>query len=129
MIKLVARTLKDCIRIGIDVPGRFGGEELVVFLPETDAIGATVVAERIRERIEFASLTGPAGEALKVTISLGVATFPEMGDTAVGLFDHADQALYASKRAGRNRWTLYEAEAESTVPAATSETLETKTEA
>jgi diguanylate cyclase (GGDEF)-like protein len=118
VIKLVARTLKDCIRIGIDVPGRFGGEELVVFLPETDAVGATVVAERIRERIEHASLTGPAGEVLKVTISLGVATFPEMGDTAVGLFDHADQALYTSKRAGRNRWTLYEAEAESTVPAA-----------
>ena len=44
VIKLVARTLKDCIRIGIDVPGRFGGEELVVFLPETDAIRQSLPA-------------------------------------------------------------------------------------
>ncbi|MOA64687.1 response regulator PleD [compost metagenome] len=53
---------------------------------------------------------------MKVTISIGVATFPDMADSAHALFDHADQALYASKRGGRNRCTLYQAEA--AVPAA-----------
>lgn len=120
VIKLVAATVRECIRTGIDVPGRFGGEELVVFLPETDVAGAQVVAERIRSRIEAASVMSPEGEALKVTISIGVSTFPEMADSARELFERADQALYASKRNGRNQWTVYQLE--SVVP--TSQVLE-----
>lgn len=107
VIKLVSNVIKGAIRAGADLPGRYGGEELVVLLPETDTPGAMTLAERIRERVEKAALKGPNGEKLSVTISIGVATFPAMGDSTASLFEHADQALYASKQGGRNRVTLW----------------------
>jgi diguanylate cyclase (GGDEF)-like protein len=106
VIKLVCQIIKRAIRGGLDVPGRYGGEELVLILPETSGEGAMVVAERIRNSVEQTPLPGPNGESLRVTISIGVATFPGMGDNAKELFDRADQALYHSKQNGRNRSTL-----------------------
>ena len=106
VIKLVCQIVRRAIRTGLDVPGRYGGEELVLMLPETSAEGAMVVAERIRQSVESTPLPGPNGEALKVTISVGVATFPGMGDNAHQLFERADQALYYSKQNGRNRVSL-----------------------
>ena len=106
VIKLVCQIVKRAIRAGLDVPGRYGGEELVLILPETSAEGAMVVADRIRANVENTPLPGPNGESLRVTISVGVATFPGMGDNAHQLFERADQALYVSKQSGRNRCTL-----------------------
>lgn len=85
-----------------DVAARYGGEEFAVILPETDTEGARVIAERIRARIEahtFQTELGP----LKVTISIGVATFPDHGDEKQVLIDRVDRALYAAKHDGRNR--------------------------
>jgi diguanylate cyclase (GGDEF)-like protein len=107
VIKLVAQIIKRAIRAGVDIPGRYGGEELVCMLPETNLEGAVVVAERIRQNVESSGLTGPNGEPLKVTISIGVATFPAMGETGTQLFEKADQALYMSKQGGRNKTTVY----------------------
>jgi diguanylate cyclase (GGDEF)-like protein len=102
VLRLVARTVKASIR-DLDVPGRFGGEELLVLMPETDGIGALAMAERVRAAIEAAGLPGPTGEPLRVTVSVGVATWPGDARDADGLVEAADKALYRAKAEGRNR--------------------------
>ncbi|MGH2950924.1 MAG: diguanylate cyclase [Solirubrobacterales bacterium] len=89
---------------GIDEPARYGGEEFVVALPETGSAGAVEVAERIRERIaaEPIPIVDGKGE-LRVTASLGAATMPAAAHDVPGLIAAADAALYAAKRAGKNR--------------------------
>lgn len=96
-----------------DVIARFGGEEFVVICEETDARGAELLAERVRVELGkttfHAPKVGPDGQpvAIRVTCSVGVATFPESGETWDELFKAADEALYVSKRSGRNRVTVY----------------------
>ena len=92
------------VRAG-DLAARFGGEEFVVLLPNTDHKGAMAVAERIRRAIEGLRLPHCHSPTGVVTASLGVATMTERaGFTAVGdLVEQADKRLYASKRDGRNR--------------------------
>jgi len=86
-----------------DVPARYGGEEFTVVLPNTNPLGATVVAERIRRAFE-ASETLFDGKSLKVTMSLGVASAQGRDTEPVAaLALRADEALYAAKHAGRNR--------------------------
>ncbi|GMU60815.1 MAG: hypothetical protein AMXMBFR34_25780 [Myxococcaceae bacterium] len=101
VLKGVARILKETAR-DTDVVARYGGEEFAIVMPETDAKGALVIAERIRERVMqelFQTEQGP----LKVTLSLGVATCPESSQGKQGLIDLADQCLYFAKRHGRNQ--------------------------
>jgi two-component system cell cycle response regulator len=88
---------------GIDLVARYGGEEFVVVMPETDAAFAASVAERLRQDVESTPFEGQAGEQFPVTVSIGLAEWGGMADTAEALFKRADQALYAAKRAGRNR--------------------------
>jgi diguanylate cyclase (GGDEF)-like protein len=85
-----------------DVVARYGGEEFVVILDETDPKGAEMVAERIRERIEHEVIQGDFGR-VRVTASLGLATWPQHADSMEDLLERADQALYEAKRKGRNR--------------------------
>src|SRR4051812_41437108 len=85
---------------GEDLPCRYGGEEFAVILPDTDALNACKVAERIRAAIEE-STTVCDGKSLKVTCSLGVSQFLT-DDDVPRLIRRADDALYASKKAGRN---------------------------
>jgi diguanylate cyclase (GGDEF)-like protein len=91
-----------------DVVARFGGEEFVVLCEQTDEKGAMLLAERIREELGKTSFHTPNG-VVTVTCSLGVATFPEAGSDWESLFKAADEALYVSKRSGRNRSTLWRA--------------------
>jgi len=101
VLRGVARTLAREAR-ATDVVARYGGEEFAVVMPETDAQGALVIAERIREKIAalvFDTDQGP----LRVTLSLGVATFPEDGERKADLVERADGCLYHAKRNGRNR--------------------------
>jgi diguanylate cyclase (GGDEF)-like protein/PAS domain S-box-containing protein len=100
----VARVVGGTLR-EVDVLGRTGGEEFVVLLPETDADGARVVAERVRAALEAAPLQVEDGPSLSLTISLGVAVL-EPGEDPEALLRRADQALYAAKEAGRNTWRL-----------------------
>ena len=88
----------------IDLACRYGGEEFVIVMPETDLAVATMVAERIRRRIAtepFAIQQG--GRNLEVTISIGIAAIGAAGDTAAAVLKRADTALYRAKRDGRNR--------------------------
>ncbi len=101
VLKGVARILRETAR-DTDIVARYGGEEFAIVMPETDTKGAQVIAERIRERLMkeiFQTEQGP----LKVTISIGVATCPDVSEQKQGLIDLADQCLYFAKRHGRNQ--------------------------
>ncbi len=89
---------------GIDLACRYGGEEFVIIMPETDMAVATIVAERLRRRIasEAFPISQGAG-AIEVTISIGIATLDTADDNAATILKRADQALYRAKRDGRNR--------------------------
>jgi two-component system cell cycle response regulator len=89
---------------GIDLLARYGGEEIVVAVPDTAVDGAEAVAERIRERIEATPFPIHRGtRAIPVTVSIGVAA-RQAGDTAAGeMLKRADLALYRAKQDGRNR--------------------------
>lgn len=89
-----------------DAVGRFGGEEFVLVCEETDATGARLLAERIRQELEATQFHTPQG-TLQVTCSLGVATFPLAGQDWTALFKATDEALYVSKRKGRNRVSVW----------------------
>ena len=89
---------------GGDTLGRFGGEEFVVLLPETDDKEAARVAERIRATVASRPMTLPEiEEGLDITVSIGVATFPCDGTTEQELLAQADEAMYISKRLGRDQ--------------------------
>ena len=98
-----AALLRESLR-EIDVPARYGGEEFSVILPETPRAGARLAAERIRARIEQHFKKPKRGTA--VTVSGGIATYPEDATTAEDMLRRADEALYRSKAAGKNRITL-----------------------
>ena len=89
---------------GIDLACRYGGEEFVVVMPDTDVAFATAVAERLRKHVEAEpfKISSESGY-LHVTISIGIAASQKQDDTADGLLRRADQALYRAKREGRNR--------------------------
>lgn len=86
---------------------RYGGEEFAIILPQTSTHDARLTAERIRHSIAQRSYGTDAGHGIEVTISIGVATFPHDAQGRKELIGTADQALFAAKRAGRNRIELY----------------------
>lgn len=89
-----------------DVAGRYGGEELIVVLPQNTVDGAEVVAERWRESVEAASFALPDGREARATVSIGVAGFEPHFETPSDLITAADDALYVAKQKGRNRIEL-----------------------
>jgi two-component system cell cycle response regulator len=98
-----ALRIKRSIR-GIDLACRYGGEEFVIVMPETDMAVAAMVAERLRRRIAAEPFPIQEGaSAIPVTISIGIAALRGDDDTAAALLKRADQALYRAKRDGRNR--------------------------
>jgi two-component system cell cycle response regulator len=103
VLREFADRLKKSIR-GIDLACRYGGEEFVVVMPDTDLGVATLVAERIRRRIAGERFPVEKGaRALEVTISVGIAARMGPQDNAPQMLKRADEALYRAKRDGRNR--------------------------
>jgi diguanylate cyclase (GGDEF)-like protein len=96
----IGAVFSDCTR-EVDYAARYGGEEFLVLLPQTGTVGATEVAERIRAR--FAEEAVQASDGVFVTLSIGLAEYPQHGDTAESIIAAADAALYRAKRGGRNR--------------------------
>jgi diguanylate cyclase (GGDEF)-like protein len=102
LIEVTRRILGE-IRTNIDVVGRYGGEEFVVVLPETTSGGARVVAEKIRSAMRDEPFAGASSEAIAITVSVGVSTYPEDGLEAEELIHRADTAMYRAKAEGRDR--------------------------
>jgi diguanylate cyclase (GGDEF)-like protein len=95
----VGETIRTGVR-SIDVPARYGGDEFVALLPETDPAGGFVLAEKIRRGINERKLPGVE---VALTVSVGVVAYPLDGDSADTLMVSADRAMYESKRGGKNR--------------------------
>lgn len=98
-LRAIADRIQAVVR-KIDVAARYGGDEFVALLPETDPTGGWVLAEKIR--LSIAGMDIP-GLARSPTVSVGVVSYPKDGESADALMVQADQAMYASKRGGRNR--------------------------
>lgn len=105
VLQRLGETLSGCVR-ATDAACRYGGEELVMVLTETDGAGAVVLAERVRLSIAAIDLR-PKGKPVQVTASFGVSDVAILGDasaiTADALVRRADESLYEAKRSGRNR--------------------------
>jgi diguanylate cyclase len=103
VLRLMANVLREQVR-EIDLPARYGGEELIVVMPDADLAACTAIAERIRRSISECRMTRRStGEALPgITVSIGVAQF-QGGESMADLIDRCDQALYLAKKMGRNR--------------------------
>jgi diguanylate cyclase (GGDEF)-like protein len=117
VLREFARRLQDCLR-EVDTVTRYGGEEFTVVLPETGADGAAAVAGRIVRAVRDQPFA-VGNRSAEVTVSAGVAAFPDHGRTASEILRAADAALYAAKGAGRDRWCL----AEISVPGAPGDDL------
>ena len=103
VLREFALRIRKAIR-NIDLACRYGGEEFVIVMPETDVAVATIVAERLRRRIATEPFTIEQGARnLNVTISIGIAALAEVTDNAAAMLKRADTALYRAKRDGRNR--------------------------
>ncbi|RHW34052.1 GGDEF domain-containing protein [Lysinibacillus yapensis] len=102
VLKYFAEQMKKATREQ-DLCFRFGGEEFIILLPETNARDAYMIAERLRKALE--KTDSPFGRP--VTFSAGVASFPEMAANSTELLELADKALYEAKKAGRNRVIIF----------------------
>jgi diguanylate cyclase (GGDEF)-like protein len=98
----LADEMRKRVRVDVDVVGRYGGEELVIILPETDQAGGIQAAERLRKYIEDLPIPTERGN-LSITISMGVAEFRAHIPDLATLIDRADSAMYQAKQSGRNQ--------------------------
>lgn len=121
VLERVGGVLRRAVREA-DVACRYGGEEFAVILPETDRLGSYAVAERIRRRIEQFAEQPIGGRKVRLSLSGGIASYPDDAADAARLIDLADEALYLSKHRGKNRISLYHAERRESIryPAKTS---------
>jgi diguanylate cyclase (GGDEF)-like protein len=104
LVELAARIRAE-VR-DVDTVARYGGEEIVVILPETDADGAGQLAERICVAVRRRPFGQPGVPPVHLTVSAGGAVFPAHALSASALLAEADKALYAAKHAGRDTWRI-----------------------
>jgi diguanylate cyclase (GGDEF)-like protein len=97
----VARVLRSCVR-DEDVVVRYGGDEYVVLLVGIDSGGGLKVAERIRRAIEDHRFLSREGARVRITASIGLASFPEHATETAAILDFADRAMYRGKKSTRN---------------------------
>ncbi|SDP19404.1 diguanylate cyclase (GGDEF) domain-containing protein [Nakamurella panacisegetis] len=102
LLKAVAHSIRNALRPG-DLPCRYGGEEFLLLLADIDADVLRDRAEQVRTRISELRVSHRGGTLPTVTLSAGIAVYPEDGRTATQVIDAADAALYAAKRNGRNQ--------------------------
>jgi diguanylate cyclase (GGDEF)-like protein len=101
VLKELSRAIKKCIR-DVDIFARYGGEEFVIILPQTPQVEAAHIGERIRDLVEHTVVDAGKSGKLKITVSVGVSSFPENGRSQEELVSVADQALYQAKGSGKN---------------------------
>jgi diguanylate cyclase (GGDEF)-like protein len=101
ILREVGELLLGCIR-QVDLAFRYGGDEFALVLLETDAEGAQQIAERLCDRMRKHRFSGGRDLGLNLTVSVGVATFPDHANTVQGMIEAADQAMYRVKAKGRD---------------------------
>jgi diguanylate cyclase (GGDEF)-like protein len=109
ILKDVAETLLKTVR-SMDIIARYGGDEFMVILPETQEAGAVDIAERLRSSVNKEVTNSPkmaVPEPCALTASIGIVCYPEHGDTVELLLENVDQALYRAKNKGRNRVEVF----------------------
>jgi len=104
VLRILASVFKDSIR-GCDYAARYGGEEFIVILPENGPEEGVEAAERIRDMVTKEKFVGNK-RRVKVTVSVGVASYPQSGEDPESIIREADGALYQAKKLGRNRVIL-----------------------
>jgi diguanylate cyclase (GGDEF)-like protein len=102
----LAKIIKNCIRLNIDIPARFGGDEFAVLFPRTSNYIAFQIAERIRSKVAQSTFFFD-GKELKFTVSIGVSTIYSQINTPEEFINACDKALYYSKNSGKNRVTSF----------------------
>jgi len=108
-LKTFADTAAKTLLRPVDFPARWGGEEFVILLPETDIEGAEEVAERVRENVEAAVILTEDGTETRITVSIGVScVIPNADSTIKDFIEKADQAVYKAKETGRNKVVFHE---------------------
>ncbi|MCU0288232.1 MAG: GGDEF domain-containing protein [Acidobacteria bacterium] len=111
-LKVVGELMQKVFRKG-DILAKYGGDEFVIILPDSDRIGAFLGAERLREIVEHTVFEGGEKQPLgKITLSLGIASYPEHGITTPEILAKADKAMYTAKESGRNKTIIYTPELE-----------------
>jgi diguanylate cyclase (GGDEF)-like protein len=101
-LRAIAARIGHAVR-PVDLVARYGGEEFALILPETASVGALATAERIRETIAANPIRLPSGQTVNLTVSIGVASYPEDAESVETLIDATDHAMYTAKSSGRNR--------------------------
>ncbi|MDD3625801.1 MAG: GGDEF domain-containing protein, partial [bacterium] len=104
ILKSISNVIKENLR-EIDYCSRYGGEEFAIILPSLDEIDAYFIAERIRKRIQKQTFSS-GNNSVKITVSIGISSYPKDSEDPVELIDKADKALYNSKEKGRNKTTV-----------------------
>ncbi|MBI5409810.1 MAG: diguanylate cyclase [Nitrospirae bacterium] len=102
VLKTISRLITDAVR-NLDIVGRYGGDEFMLILPDTDNETASQIIDRLRLRIESAEIPLPKEAQVKITASFGIATFPEDGTYLDDLLVSADERLYKAKGLGKNK--------------------------
>ena len=101
ILREVAKVISTTVR-KIDMPARYGGEEFAVLLPETSIDGAKIVAEKLRQKVSEIVIELNDSTKVSATISIGVASFPDVDGDELALMEQADKALYQAKNNGKN---------------------------
>ncbi len=101
VLRRLSEVLLDCVR-QVDTLARYGGDEFTILLVDTGLEGGVAVAERIRRTVEETVFEASDGTPIRLSISIGVATFPDHSTEREGLLDMADKAMYLAKSRGRN---------------------------
>jgi len=110
VIRRLASVLEEHGRVGTDLAARYGGEEFCLVLDDTDALGAAVVADRLRKHFRdelFVYREGSKPKTFHCTVSIGIACYPDDAASQSELIENADRALYVSKETGRDRTTCF----------------------
>lgn len=101
-VRIILQQIRNC-----DFAARYGGEEFVVILPEASEENSVTVGERIKDAIAQHTFNLPDGKDIRITISMGIASFPANAMTAEKLIERSDQALYNAKQTGGNRVCVF----------------------
>ncbi len=107
-LQILSECIQKTIRREVDIAARYGGDEFVIVLPNTAGEEAYTVCSRLSELVRRSPIIAQDGSQFNITLSMGISEFPKDGEELYYLFNNADEALYASKRAGKNTITIYQ---------------------